>query len=321
MRRAARFGDGWIAGVTSSTRYSELVARLDRFWAAARRPGRPRLMAVAHVALGPGARDAAQRQLRDYYAYAGPHAERVVAALLSEEDAIRETVKSYEAAGCDSLLFFPCVADSGQLDLLHSAVTRAVREPARVKPGSTSVRPPAAARRVKSRSGDMAGHTENAIAIHAEMDLVWEMTNDVESWPWLFNEYASAEILERHGDTVRFRLTMHPDEQGRVWSWVSERTCDPVTRDGATRTVRAHRIETGPFEYMNIYWEYSTKESGDILLRWVQDFHMKPQAPVDDDAMTKRINSNSAVQLERIKHLIEQAAAGRLGSAGWAAAR
>lgn len=132
MRRAARFGDGWIAGVTSSTPYGELVARLDRLWAVARRPGRPRLMAVAHVALGPGARDAAERHLRDYYAYAGPHAERVVATLLSEEDAIRETVASYEAAGCDSLLFFPCVADSSQLDLLHSAVTRAVREPARV---------------------------------------------------------------------------------------------------------------------------------------------------------------------------------------------
>lgn len=161
----------------------------------------------------------------------------------------------------------------------------------------------------------MAGHTENAIAIHAGMDLVWEMTNDVESWPWLFSEYASAEILERHGDTVRFRLTMHPDEQGRVWSWVSERTCD-----GTTRTVRAHRLQTGPFEYMNIYWEYHTKESGDILLRWVQDFHMKPQAPVDDDAMTKRINRNSAVQLERIKHLIEQAARGQPGPAEEAAA-
>jgi alkanesulfonate monooxygenase SsuD/methylene tetrahydromethanopterin reductase-like flavin-dependent oxidoreductase (luciferase family) len=123
MRRAARFGDGWIMGATSSVPYGELVTRLDRQWVAARRPDRPRLMAIAHVALGPGARAAAEQHLRDYYACAGPHAERVVAALLCEETAIRETVRSYEAAGCDSLLFFPCVADSAQLALLRRAVT------------------------------------------------------------------------------------------------------------------------------------------------------------------------------------------------------
>jgi hypothetical protein len=48
---------------------------------------------------------------------------------------------------------------------------------------------------------------------------------------------------------------------------------------------------------------------------------MKPHAPVDDDAMAKRINDNSAVQLRRIKHLVERAAAERLGPSGQAAAR
>ena len=76
--------------------------------------------------------------------------------------------------------------------------------------------------------------------------------NDVERWPELFTEYASAEILERDGDTVRFRLTMHPDPEhgGQVWSWVSERTADPADpplaiaprRDRPVR-VHAHRLE------------------------------------------------------------------------------
>ena len=87
----------------------------------------------------------------------------------------------------------------------------------------------------------MAGHTENEIVIDAPMALVWDVTNDVEGWPGLFTEYARADILERDGNTVRFRLTMHPDEEGRVWSWVSERTTDQPTR-----TVRARRVETGP---------------------------------------------------------------------------
>jgi aromatase len=145
----------------------------------------------------------------------------------------------------------------------------------------------------------MSGHTDNAVVIAAPMDRVWELTNDVESWPELFSEYASAEILSRSGDTVRFRLTMHPDEQGRVWSWVSERTPDPVTR-----TVTAHRVETGPFAYMNIRWEYR-KVDGGVRMRWVQDFAMKPEAPVDDAGMTAHINENSIVQMARIKGILE----------------
>ena len=146
----------------------------------------------------------------------------------------------------------------------------------------------------------MEGHTENAVLIAAPLDVVWYDTNDVASWPQLFTEYASAEILERAGDTVRFRLTMHPDENGKVWSWVSERTAD-----AATRTVRAHRIETGPFEYMNIEWRYEAVEGG-TRMQWRQDFHMKPQAPLNDAQMTERINANTRVQMRIIKEKLEQ---------------
>ncbi len=145
----------------------------------------------------------------------------------------------------------------------------------------------------------MAGHTENEIVIEAPMELTWDVTNDVESWPNLFTEYAKAEILERDGDTVRFRLTMHPDENGTVWSWVSERTAVE-----ATRTVKAHRVETGPFDHMNIEWRYDEVDGG-TRMRWIQDFHMKPDAPVDDEQMTERINTNSKIQLGIIKEKVE----------------
>jgi len=149
----------------------------------------------------------------------------------------------------------------------------------------------------------MPARTDNAVVINAPMELVWEMTNDVASWPQLFSEYAGVEILEQDDRKVRFRLTMHPDEEGRVWSWVSERTIDPETR-----TVRAHRVETGPFEYMHIFWEYLPVPGG-VRMRWVQDFQMKPDAPVDDATMAEHINRNTLIQMARIKGLVEQAAA------------
>ncbi|MES9593587.1 SRPBCC family protein [Streptomyces sp. NPDC094045] len=146
----------------------------------------------------------------------------------------------------------------------------------------------------------MSGHTENEITIAAPLELVWDVTNDLENWPRLFSEYAAVEIIERDGDSTTFRLTMHPDENDKVWSWVSERTVDR-----ATRTVRARRVEPGPFQHMNIRWEYSEVPGGTRML-WAQDFAMRPDAPVDDAWMTDNINRNSKVQMELIRDKIEQ---------------
>jgi aromatase len=149
----------------------------------------------------------------------------------------------------------------------------------------------------------MTGHTDNRVVIAAPLDRVWQVTNDVAAWPSLFGEYASAEILDEAENYVRFRLTTRPDANDRTWSWVSERRLDPVNH-----VVHARRVETGPFEYMDIRWEYRPTAGG-VELRWVQDFHLKPTAPVDDAAMTDRINRNSPMELARIKRLIESGAA------------
>lgn len=148
----------------------------------------------------------------------------------------------------------------------------------------------------------MSGHTDNSVLIDAPINVVWTMTNDVASWPALFTEYASVEILSTHGDTVTFRLSMHPDENGIVWSWVSERTMYPDQRK-----VLAHRVETGPFEYMDIEWTYQEEGRG-TRMRWVQDFAMRPDAPVDDAAMTERIDKNSKIQMDIIARKVELAA-------------
>jgi aromatase len=154
----------------------------------------------------------------------------------------------------------------------------------------------------------VSGHTDNSILIDAPMDLVWDMTNDVESWTSLFSEYSVSEIVERRGASVRFRLALHPDENGIVWSWISERTPDPQTR-----TVRSARVETGVFKYMSLFWEY-TQEEGGVRMRWVQDFEMKPTAPVDDEFMTNRLNTNTVGQMRLIKEKVEAAAAQKLAS-------
>jgi quercetin dioxygenase-like cupin family protein/ribosome-associated toxin RatA of RatAB toxin-antitoxin module len=144
------------------------------------------------------------------------------------------------------------------------------------------------------------GHTDNEILIDAPIGYVWTVTNDVRSWPDLFTEYASVEVLDEAPAAVLFRLTMHPDAEGRVWSWVSERSCDRETW-----SVRAHRVETGPFEYMRINWQYEELERRRTRMRWQQEFAMKPDAPIDDAQMTDRLNRNTTGQMAIIKQRIE----------------
>ena len=154
----------------------------------------------------------------------------------------------------------------------------------------------------------MAGHTDNAVTINAPLDFVWERMNDVESWPNLFSEYAKAEIVERKDDrTFTFRLTTHPDPEynGQVWSWVSERTVNPETR-----STKSRRIETGPFEYMNIDWYFEPVDGG-TKMRWVQDFTMKPTAPNDDQGAEEYLNRNTKQQMSIIKEKLEGEAQSR----------
>jgi aromatase len=143
---------------------------------------------------------------------------------------------------------------------------------------------------------------ENTVVIAAPFDTVWTMTNDVPSWPDLFTEYAAAEVLERRGDAVVFRLTTVPDPDGAVWSWVSERV-----PDRAARTVRAHRIETGPFEFMDITWTYAQTPAG-VELRWRQEFAMKAGFRFDDDHMKARLDATTKVQMAHVKDVVERAA-------------
>lgn len=149
----------------------------------------------------------------------------------------------------------------------------------------------------------MAAHTDNSIDIDAPLEFVWERMNDVENWPNLFTEYAGSEILKRDGNTIEFRLTTHPDAEnnGQVWSWVSERTMDP-----AAHTTKSRRIETGPFEYMNIDWFFEEVD-GRTRMRWVQDFSMKPDAPANDEQAEDYMNRNTKVQMEAIKERLESA--------------
>lgn len=144
------------------------------------------------------------------------------------------------------------------------------------------------------------GHTRNHIVINAPYSLVFDISNKIERWTELFGkEYAKAEVLERKGNEITFRLT---DEDGK--SWVSKRW---LHKDQKFAVASRHE-PMFPFKYMKIVWFYIEEEDG-IKMIWVQDFEMDPKfTKFTAEQIEGFINEHSVHNMKIFKDVIEKEA-------------
>jgi alkanesulfonate monooxygenase SsuD/methylene tetrahydromethanopterin reductase-like flavin-dependent oxidoreductase (luciferase family) len=118
--RMARYADGYAHGGGPPRAFASAAARAQAAWGDLGRPGRPRLWGQGYFTLGDAERGNAY--LRDYYAFTGPFAERIVAENATSARAVKDFVRGYEEAGCDELVLFPTVPDPDELDRLLEAL-------------------------------------------------------------------------------------------------------------------------------------------------------------------------------------------------------
>jgi alkanesulfonate monooxygenase SsuD/methylene tetrahydromethanopterin reductase-like flavin-dependent oxidoreductase (luciferase family) len=118
--RMARYADGYAHGGGPPRAFASAVSRAEAAWRDLGRPGRPRLWGQGYFSLGDV--EGGNAYLRDYYAFTGPFAERIVAENLTSARAVKDFVRGYEEAGCDELVLFPAVADGEELDRLTEAL-------------------------------------------------------------------------------------------------------------------------------------------------------------------------------------------------------
>jgi alkanesulfonate monooxygenase SsuD/methylene tetrahydromethanopterin reductase-like flavin-dependent oxidoreductase (luciferase family) len=121
FRRAAEFGDGWIAGGAPPDVLAQGREKLLAAWNDAGREGEPKVMGLAYFALGEDGEREAREYLGDYYAWLGEHAEGVVQSAAKDADTVRQYNQAFTEAGCDELIWFPSSSDPGQVDLLAGA--------------------------------------------------------------------------------------------------------------------------------------------------------------------------------------------------------
>jgi len=123
FRRAARFGDGWIAGGAPPEQFAAMREQAEHAWAEAGREGKPKTAGLAYFSLGEGAEENAQAYLTDYYAWLGEETAGYIAgAAAKDAETVRQYLAAFEDAGCDELIVFPSSSDPAQVDLLADAV-------------------------------------------------------------------------------------------------------------------------------------------------------------------------------------------------------
>jgi len=148
------------------------------------------------------------------------------------------------------------------------------------------------------------GHTRNAITINAPYSLVFDISNTIERWTELFGkEYVKAEVLERKGNEITFRLT---DDENK--SWVSKRWLFKELK-----FAYACRHEPMfPFKYMKIVWLYNETPDG-VQMVWMQDFELDPKfTKFSAEQIEGFINAHSKDNLKIFKDVIEaEATAGK----------
>jgi alkanesulfonate monooxygenase SsuD/methylene tetrahydromethanopterin reductase-like flavin-dependent oxidoreductase (luciferase family) len=122
FERAARVGEGWIAGGVPPEQFAEMVEKVKAAWSEQGRDGRPQIAGLAYFSLGDRAEEDARDYLTDYYAWLGEEVAGYIAASAAKDaETVQQYLQAFEGVGCEELIIFPTSSDPDQVDLLADA--------------------------------------------------------------------------------------------------------------------------------------------------------------------------------------------------------
>jgi alkanesulfonate monooxygenase SsuD/methylene tetrahydromethanopterin reductase-like flavin-dependent oxidoreductase (luciferase family) len=120
--RAAKHADGWTMGGGAPDDFKATLPKLKEAWQAEGREGEPKTMALCYYALGDGGKEAAEKDLGEYYEWLGKDvAQSIVDSAVVNEEMAKGYIAAFEEAGADELIFFPAASDIEQVQMLAEA--------------------------------------------------------------------------------------------------------------------------------------------------------------------------------------------------------
>jgi aromatase len=139
----------------------------------------------------------------------------------------------------------------------------------------------------------------HAVVITGQLDDIFTVTNDLERWPELFQEYQEALILNRseYGRFVRLDFELQNAEGQRWRSW---RLLDRQNHEA----IAQRQEPLYPFLYMHLIWRYEQLDEG-VRMTWIQDFEMDPAAPVTNEQALQNMLAHMAKNQAHFKEVLE----------------
>ena len=127
VQRIAKWGDGYMApGGGEPENLLETWHQIEDAWQEAGRTGKPRWVGASYYALGPNARDHANRYINANYGYNPDLAARRLSTLPVSHTAVEESIRRQADMGVDELILRPCADDLDQMDRLAEIAVRTV---------------------------------------------------------------------------------------------------------------------------------------------------------------------------------------------------
>jgi alkanesulfonate monooxygenase SsuD/methylene tetrahydromethanopterin reductase-like flavin-dependent oxidoreductase (luciferase family) len=122
FKRAARFGDGWIASGAPPEQFAGWREEFEAAWSQAGREEPAQNAGLAYFSLGDQAKEDAKNYLTDYYAWLGEETANWIAdSAAKTPESVQQYLSAFEQAGCQELFLFPSSSDPRQVDLLADA--------------------------------------------------------------------------------------------------------------------------------------------------------------------------------------------------------
>ena len=127
VQRIAKWGDGYMApGGGEPENLLETWHQIEDAWQEAGRTGKPRWVGASYYALGPNARDHANRYINANYGYNPDLAARRLSTLPASVAAVEESIKRQAEMGVDEFILRPCADELDQMDRLAEIAVRTV---------------------------------------------------------------------------------------------------------------------------------------------------------------------------------------------------
>jgi len=150
----------------------------------------------------------------------------------------------------------------------------------------------------------------HSVEIRRPPDVVFAVTNDIDNWKTLFNEYGSSEVIKRE-DAGRFTKLVFRLKNLEGSEWESWRILDHEQLIAV-----AERDEPlFPFTYMHLKWTYEQVDGG-TLMTWTQDFEVDPALGIPEPQVAARMDAHGKENQRRIKEILESSESTAVGEPG-----